>query len=78
MQMVSFNCRLDTTWKRVSMRDCLDQDGPWACLWGIVLIVLIDVGRLSLKVGGTIPWFGALDCISVEKARGVYIHFFFS
>lgn len=27
-------------------------------LWGVILVALIDVGRPSVKVGGTIPWFG--------------------
>lgn len=55
--------------KRISVRDCLHQGGLWVCLWGIVLVVLINVGRSSLKVGGTIPWFGALDRVSREKAN---------
>jgi hypothetical protein len=29
------------------MRDYVDLIGLWACLWGIVLIVLIDYGRPS-------------------------------
>lgn len=39
------------------MKGGLDQVGPWACLWGVILDALIDAGRPSLKVGGTIPWF---------------------
>lgn len=35
---------------------------------GIVSIVLIALGRPSLKVGCAIPWFGALDGIIAEKA----------
>lgn len=59
--MASFNCRLDNglelPGKAVSMEGGLDQVGPWACLWGVILVTLIDVGRPSLQVGGTIAWF---------------------
>ena len=37
---------------------------------GDCLVVLIDVGRPSLKVGSTLPWFGVLDS-RVEKASQV-------
>jgi hypothetical protein len=33
---------------------------PWASLWGIIFIVLINVGNPILIVGGTISWAG--DC----------------
>lgn len=29
--------------------------GPWICLWGIILIKVIGVGRPTLNVGG-ITW----------------------
>lgn len=34
---------LELPWKRVSMKDCLQWAGLWACLWGVILIKLIDV-----------------------------------
>lgn len=44
--------------KRVSQSNYLDQVVPWACLWRIILIMLIEVvrhtqyrGHLSLHVG---------------------------
>lgn len=37
--------------KRTSTRECLDLVSLWACLWGVVLHILIDVGGPSLKVG---------------------------
>lgn len=36
------------------MRDCLDQHDLWAHLWSPVLIMLMDVGRRSLKVDNTL------------------------
>lgn len=60
-------CELGTTWnqspERVSMKDCLGQTGQSAHPW-----TLSGVGRLSLKVGSTVPWPGALGCERVEKA----------
>lgn len=32
--------------------------------------MLIDVGNPILKVGGTIPWLGVLNCIGVQEANG--------
>lgn len=40
----------------------------WACLWVIILIMLIDMWRPSLEAGGTLPWVWVLDCIKKEKA----------
>lgn len=37
------------------MKGYLEQVDPWACLGGIVLTALIDVGRHSPKVGSSIP-----------------------
>ena len=31
----------------------------WVCVEGIIFILLITVGRLSLKVGSAIPEFGS-------------------
>lgn len=42
------------------MWDCLGQVGLWVRLWRIVVLAIIDVGRPSLKEGGTVPWFWAL------------------
>lgn len=30
------------------------------------MIMFIDMGRLSLEVGGTIPWVWVLNCIKRE------------
>lgn len=39
--------------------------------------MLIDVGNPILKVGGTIPWLGVLNCMGVQKAsRAVGRHAF--
>ena len=35
---------------------------------------LVGVGRLSLNVGGTIPWAAALDCVSVDSELSTNIH----
>lgn len=32
--------------------------------------MLIAVGNPILKVGGTIPWFGVLNCIGLQEANG--------
>lgn len=34
------------------MKNYLYQAGHWACLWVIVLITLIDVGKPTLNVDG--------------------------
>lgn len=39
----------------------VNSNCPSVCLLGIVSIALIDMGRPSWKVDGTIPWFGVLD-----------------
>lgn len=44
---------------------------------GDCLVVLIDMGRPSLKVGGTLHWFGVLDS-RVEKARVLRMYIFTS
>lgn len=41
--------------------------GFWACWRLIILITLINVGRLALIVGISIPWAGILDCIKRRK-----------
>lgn len=51
------------------MSGCLDQVGPWSCLREIILIMVIDVEKPILEVGGTIPWLGVLNCLGVEKAE---------
>lgn len=40
----------------------------WAYPWEMVLITLVNVGRLGLKVGSPVPWFWALDCAPLEEA----------
>lgn len=37
----------------------------------VIMSVSTDVGRPSLRMGGTTTGFGALDCVRVEEA-GVY------
>lgn len=37
----------ESPWKEVSMKDCLQWVELWMCLWGLTLIKLIDVGRIS-------------------------------
>lgn len=39
----------------------------WAFLLGVVLIILIDVGGPSLKVGRTVPWVWFLNYINMER-----------
>lgn len=51
--------KLESLGKGISVRDYLDQVGLWhvsLCGRQFVLIALIDLGRLGLKVGGTILW----------------------
>lgn len=43
-------------------------DEPLACLWGIIWIKLIDVGRPILIVSRTIPWAGDPRLNKVERA----------
>lgn len=57
---------LGSSGKRVSMREYIQQVGLWECVWGIVLIVLIEVGA-ALWVNGIIQ-FGVPDCIKLETA----------
>lgn len=35
---------------------------------------LLEVGRLSLNVGGTIPWAEVLDSVSIESELSKSIH----
>lgn len=58
--MVSFICQDDSFQNnlRVSVRDCQDQIGLWACLRGPAWL-LMGVGRLGLD------W--VLNCVSVER-----------
>lgn len=39
--VVSFNCQLNRIQNDL-------EEGPWACLYGIIMIILIDVGRSIL------------------------------
>lgn len=47
--------------------------GFWACLWGITLIMLIDIGRPILIVGEVIPWKRILVYIK-QKMSWACIH----
>lgn len=40
----------------------LDYFDLWAHLWAIIYIRLIEVGRVTLTVGDTVPWPWVLDC----------------
>lgn len=40
--------------------------GLWVCMWGLVLVELIEVKTLP-TMGGTIPWLWVLDCGNMEK-----------
>lgn len=60
--IVNFICQLDIisiTWKTVLMSDCQAQVCLRACLWGMVLILFMNVG---LEVGSIFPWLWVLDC----------------
>lgn len=60
--LMSFNYQHSRiTWEERAMKDCIDQLGLWAWLWGKVFIALIDVGILNLKVGITLCIQGILD-----------------
>lgn len=48
------------------MRDCLDRVGLSSGLWGIVLIMLIDVGRPNLRVNHTIASVWVLNGVVVK------------
>lgn len=66
-EMISLADNVNHPGRRVSVRDCPDHVGLWVCLWRSVLIMIIDVRRPGLRVGGIIAWLG-LDCRRVEKA----------
>lgn len=51
---------------RVSMRDCLDGAGLWACLWGIIFIALTDMGRPNLEMLGSFPWLELLTVLGTH------------
>lgn len=67
----SYFLQLNTTWNhvvRVALRkDYLDQVGLCVFLWGIILIVLTDIGKPSLNVSSTISRLGVPDYVRVEK-----------
>lgn len=59
---VSNNCKHDRAYsfqRSISVRCRLDQVG----LWAFVLIVLNEVGRPSLKMGGPIPYIWVFECV---------------
>lgn len=53
------------------MEDRLDQVDLWACVLGIVLITLIDVGRPSPLWKQRV-----LNCVRIEKLLGMVVHTF--
>lgn len=57
--------------------DCVCPAKLWLCLWGMLLIALIDVGRPSLKLDGFILWFGALSYVRLKylSPKHALIHF---
>lgn len=56
--MASANGQLDRIWSHLEDKppDTPARHSLWVCLCGIILIMLIDVGRTTVKEGGTIPW----------------------
>lgn len=78
--MFRVHCQLDTTCshrRREHTEESLGHIVPWASLWEIVSITLIQVGRPPI-VGGTIPLVSVLDCVNVERGlhtnRNTWIH----
>lgn len=65
--IISLTANLTQDGWEESLREGLSgQAGPWACLGGgVVLIVLMDVGRPSLKARNT-----ALRCWTLNRVRG--------
>lgn len=54
--IVRFQCQNRRIWEE-SLNEGLSRSvGLLLCLWEIALLRLIEVGRPSLKMGGTIPW----------------------
>lgn len=45
----------------------------WACLWGIILIMLTDIQRSILIADGVIRWKGILACVK-QKGGQACIH----
>lgn len=56
--MVDFNWHNIEVPKNIVMMDYRSTQDEVVCLWVTVLVILTDVGRSTLKVGGTIPQAG--------------------
>lgn len=60
--MINFNCQSDKveiTWEKYQLRNCLSQAVLGTCLWGIKLCYFkIKVGRSMMDMGSTISWDG--------------------
>lgn len=64
--MVSFNCQLDTIQNYMVGES---HEGLSMLGWPVILsLLLMDLGRPSLKADSTVLWFGAVNCMKVEKA----------
>lgn len=53
------------------MKKFLDQLSLWGCPWIVLITFLIWEDQPA--VGGTILWFGVLDCIGMEKVGRVSV-----
>lgn len=50
---------LESSGKRLSMRNCLEWVGLWKYLWGMVFVAVTDMEKFSLKLCGTV-WLPGL------------------
>lgn len=59
------------TWGQIP-KDCLDEVGLWACLWGDVLIALVDVGQLAHY--GKHSSLGLDPQLLRKRSEGAFMH----
>lgn len=62
---------LESPGREFSLRNCLHWVGLWVCLWKIVLIKQIDVGRSSPLRAPSFPRQEVLNCLRMEKLSWV-------
>lgn len=60
-----------SAWFRITVETSL-----YPCLWGRFCMRLIDAGRYTLNMGGTMPWAGGLDWLRRKTERSTSIHHF--
>lgn len=73
--MTGFRITLKTSLLGIPGRNNLDQLAIWECLWKMVYIRLVDMGRPFLIVGSTtVPQSDALDWIKRRKEVSISIH----